>query len=120
MNGRPLPQAEPDGELLVAAGRWDPELVKEHLSTLLSVAAMLAVAVGLGWGLWIYGLGSGRGGGWGPYGLIPAGLLLAFMTAVAASGRDRRPEPIEPPEKPPVPGPTDPGRLHARGPGARP
>lgn len=92
----------------------DPELTKEHISTVLSTVAILAIVVGLTWGLWPR---------LGPWSLMIGGGLLAVL--VVLSDTARRPiAAADPgpagPAKPTVPGPSDPGNMHAKGPGSRP
>jgi hypothetical protein len=118
---RPIPQTAaptqpdlpPDPRVWVEADDDHPaELVKEHASTLLSNVAVVAVAVGVGWGLWPHV---------GPWALCAAGLTLAALIGVADWLRRPRPLPEAPGEaQPQPPGPSDPGRLHTRGPGAKP
>ncbi len=91
-----------------------PERVKDHVSTMLSTVSMLAVSGGLGWGLWPH---------LGPWSIAIAGVLLGILVAGADAARAPKPAPMAPPEpvkRPTVPGPSDPGRLHAKGPGATP
>jgi len=92
----------------------DPERTKEHVSTVLSTVAILAIVVGLTWGLWPH---------IGPWSLCAGGVALAVLVTIADSARKPdalpavEPDP-EPVTKPLVPGPTDAGNLHAKGPGA--
>jgi hypothetical protein len=87
------------------------ETVKEHVSTLLSNVAILAMVVGLTWGLWSH---------LGPWALCAGGFALAVLVSVTDFAR--RPqllpeaEPAPPPKGPP--GPTSAGNLHTKGPGA--
>jgi membrane protein YdbS with pleckstrin-like domain len=86
----------------------DPDLMKEHLSTWLSSAAILAVAAGVTWGLWQF---------LGPWSLCIGGVVLALLVAIADVLREpaQSPPPAEPTGKPQPPGPTDPGNVHVSG-----
>lgn len=102
---------DPAKDVWVTTGA-DPDLAKERASTWLSVLAMLAISTGITLGLWIEA-------GWGPWSLCGGGLVLACMISYSDHARrPRDPEPAEPAERKPVPGPTDPGNMHAKGPGA--
>jgi hypothetical protein len=82
--------------------------LQDILGSLVDVMGMLAVAAGTGWGLWEW---------IGPFALIPAGLMLIFLSAVAAGLRNR-PEPVQEDPRPavqPLPGPGHPGRVHISG-----
>jgi hypothetical protein len=87
------------------------DALKERLSTLLSVVALLAIAGGTGWGLWEH---------IGPWSLVAAGFLMACM--VGYTDYARRPpesETVTPqPKRVPLPGPSHAGNLHVKGPGA--
>lgn len=90
----------------------DLDAMKERISTWLSTLAILAMAGGLGWGLWPH---------LHAWCLPIAGAALALMVLWADLARrppEAKPEPVL--EEPPPPGPTDPGRVHVRGPGVRP
>jgi hypothetical protein len=102
----------------------DPDLTKERISTWLSAVAMLAISTGLVLGLWFEA-------GWGPWSLCVGGLVLAMMISYADHSRKvtSQPEPdpgqIEPGGHPGrmrptrrAPGPTSPGNIHTKGPGA--
>lgn len=104
---RPADDWEPSGAD-VADG---PDLVKEHASTLLSTLSMLAVVIGLGWGLWPY---------LGPWSLCIAGVLLGLIVSITDQMRKppADPPPADAPQKPKLPGPSDPGTLHVGGAGA--
>ena len=88
------------------------ESLKEVVSTLLSAVAMLAMATGATWAAWEP---------FGPIALTVGGVLLTLLLAISDAARRPKPETIETTRasKAPVPGPTDAGRMHARGPGAR-
>lgn len=83
------------------------EGLKETLSTLLDVAAMLAVAGGVGWGLWAV---------IGPWAVSVGGVLLFGMSALSSATRrppEAAPQVVEEPEI--LPGPAHPGTLHVVG-----
>lgn len=87
------------------------ELLKEHVSTWLSVVAMLAMSGGVGWGLWAR---------FGPYALFFGGALLATFVMISDAGRRPKPLHVAAPErKAEVPGPSSAGNLHAKGPGGK-
>lgn len=101
-----------------SGGPADPELAKERISTWLSAASMVMVVVGLTWTLWPR---------LGPFALVLGGCLLGVLVGVADALRDRdsKPEPEAagvPPTAPamPLPGPSDPGLRHTKGPGSKP
>jgi hypothetical protein len=107
---------DPEGKLPAVELDDGPDMLKERISTALSTVAVLMLTAGLTWGLWPET---------GPWALSWGGALLAFL--VTAMDRARRPvipeHPIKaqstaPPK--PLPGPTDAGNLHTRGPRSKP
>jgi len=117
---RPTPSTVGPGGELVETFELEPvsdeaaEHLKEVVSTLLSAGAMVAVAGGVGWGLWPW---------LGPFAVAVGGLLLTVFVVIADAGRRPRPETVERSRSyrdSPVPGPSAPGKLHAKGPGATP
>jgi hypothetical protein len=102
-------QPEPDTFVIDPEVDTAAEALKERISTVLSAAAMLTMSGGVAWGLWPW---------LGPFAIAVGGLLLALFVGLADSARRPEPETIKRPGRRPVPGPSDPGNLHARGPGS--
>lgn len=88
------------------------ERVKEHVGTALSTAAMLAVSGGVGWGLFAV---------LGPWAVAIGGAVLGVLVMISDAARAPKPLPEAEPDRRPValPGPTDPGNVHANGPGVK-
>lgn len=105
-------RAEAEAEALDTLPTGHPDTAKEHVSTALSTAAILAIVAGVGLGLWPH---------WGPWSLTAAGVLLAVLVAWTDSMR-RPPKPVPAlaltPVRKPLPGPESPGTMHVKGPGA--
>lgn len=89
-----------------------PDLAKEQVSTFLSTVALVMVTAGVTVGLWSHA---------GPWALCAGGVTLAVLVSFADYLRRPRPLPeVDPDPEPPKgpPGPTSPGNLHTKGPGA--
>jgi hypothetical protein len=106
-------RAEAEAEALAALPSGHPDTAKEHVSTALSTAAILAIVAGVGLGLWPH---------WGPWALCAAGALLAALVAWTDVMRQPpKPQPTAAdavPARRPLPGPESPGIMHVKGPGA--
>lgn len=85
------------------------EALKDRISTWLSTVALVAMAGGVGWGVWPW---------LGPFAVAVGGGLLALFVVMADAGRKPVAVTAERPGRGPVPGPTDAGMMHAKGPGA--
>ncbi len=115
---RPTPRAEDLEAQVFGTDTLEPvtdlkaEGLKDTISTLLSAAAILTMAVGVTWGVWPW---------LGPFALCSGALWVAV--ALAYSDAARQPKPVKLPRRTGAaiaPGPSSPGNLHAKGPGAKP
>jgi len=115
---RPTPRPEDLEAQVYGTERIEPETdlkaegLKETISTILSAAAILAMAVGITWGVWPW---------LGPFALCSGAVWVAL--ALAYSDASRQPKPVTLPRRSGVavaPGPKSPGNLHTKGPGAKP
>ncbi len=88
------------------SGETAGQTLQDVMGSLMDVAGMAAIAGGTGWGLWPW---------LGPFALIPAGLILIFLSAIAAGMRNRPDPAPEAKRSAPLPGPAHPGNVHVGG-----
>ena len=112
---RPLPHTtdpdrRPDDEIVIEPETNErAEDLKERVSTVLSTLAMLAISGGSAWALWDR---------LGPLCVVVGGFVLAISVGYSDAARRPKSLTVKSDRKKSVPGPSDPGRLHAKGPGA--